>query len=508
MRQRFSLQSLVRLFASNTFFWLVIGLFVFQAAWIALTGRYPQAFDEQFHFGAIQLHAQRLWWPFLPDSVMGSNGLGQIARDTSFLYHYLMAFPYRLLTVITDSVTAQIIGLRLVDVALAASGFVIYRKVCRSAGLSAAKTNAIIFFVALLPVFPLMAGQLNYDDLLFPLTGLTFLWAIRLYQGYRAQGALDWLLLLRLILLMLFVITVKYPFLPIALALVVFFAPIVWRQRRVMRSEVWRAVVRLRHRSQVLYAVAAIIGLLLVGGSYGVNVWRYHKINPSCNQVLSVQECSSYGPWLRDYLNEHDPSRVKPSVAQIVGYPVVWAESMMRETFFTIYSKYDANHVVLYFVGEPIRPLIDMGWVWFWLGVAVLAGALPYLLRDGLTRMLLLATLLYTAALFLVNVRDFIDTSQPVAIHGRYFFPVLIPWLICLVGGFDHILLYMRPHYARKLRHAALGLLLLSAVVYTQGSGFGTYVVRSNDDWFWPQSTLAQRVNAGARRVIDPVVLD
>ena len=49
-----------RLFRSPQTFYVVVGILVLQSVWIALTARYPQAFDENYHFGLIQLHAHQL----------------------------------------------------------------------------------------------------------------------------------------------------------------------------------------------------------------------------------------------------------------------------------------------------------------------------------------------------------------------------------------------------------------------------------------------------------------
>ena len=40
-----------KVLASNKFFIFVLVLFVLESALIALTAAYPQAFDENFHFG-------------------------------------------------------------------------------------------------------------------------------------------------------------------------------------------------------------------------------------------------------------------------------------------------------------------------------------------------------------------------------------------------------------------------------------------------------------------------
>src|ERR1700721_3858493 len=85
---------------SKGFYRFVIVFFVFEAAWIALTAAYPQAFDEQFHFGLIKIYSHYLL-PFLSKQPAGANQFGAVARDPSYLYHYSMSFPYRLIELIT-----------------------------------------------------------------------------------------------------------------------------------------------------------------------------------------------------------------------------------------------------------------------------------------------------------------------------------------------------------------------------------------------------------------------
>ena len=54
------LQRLIVLAADKRLFYLVIVLLVIQALWISLSGRYPMAFDEDFHFGIIRLYSDHI----------------------------------------------------------------------------------------------------------------------------------------------------------------------------------------------------------------------------------------------------------------------------------------------------------------------------------------------------------------------------------------------------------------------------------------------------------------
>ncbi|HXE10103.1 MAG TPA: hypothetical protein VN554_01620, partial [Verrucomicrobiae bacterium] len=106
---------------SRRFFWVILALFVIQAAWIALSGLYPMAFDEDFHLGIIRLYAHHIS-PFWAGQPPGADAFGAVARDPSYLYHYLMSFPYRLSGLFTHDQTLQILWLRAINIALFTAG--------------------------------------------------------------------------------------------------------------------------------------------------------------------------------------------------------------------------------------------------------------------------------------------------------------------------------------------------------------------------------------------------
>ncbi len=78
--------------SSRFFFRLIVAVSLLSAVWIALSARYPMAFDEDFHLGLIRLYASH-GWPFWSGQPANADVFGAVARDPSFLYHYLMSFP-------------------------------------------------------------------------------------------------------------------------------------------------------------------------------------------------------------------------------------------------------------------------------------------------------------------------------------------------------------------------------------------------------------------------------
>jgi hypothetical protein len=131
-----------------------MGLFIFQSTWIALTMRYPGAFDENFHLGLIKIYSHQ-WLPFIGDQPPLAEVYGAVARDPSYLFHYLMSFPYRFIQLFTDSQTLTVILLRLINVAIAATGIMVFSRVLARLPMSAAARNVALYFYAAIPVVTL-----------------------------------------------------------------------------------------------------------------------------------------------------------------------------------------------------------------------------------------------------------------------------------------------------------------------------------------------------------------
>jgi hypothetical protein len=504
MRQKSTWQTAVRVLGSKKFLWFVLVLFILQAVWVALTGRYPQAFDEQTHFGITQLYANQ-WWPFFAHQPPHAGLYGDVVRNPSFLFYYLLSFPFRLIRLFTDNQMLQIIILRFINIGLAVSSLVVFRNVLLEMRLSRAKSNLTIFLVTLLPFAVLLASQISYDNLQFLLAGVSFLWAVRLYKGYQRSGQLDWFRLAGLMILGLFACSVKYTFLPLFIGFVAAFLPGMWRTRRTAASSFIGRFLKLRLAAKLGFVAAFTVAVFLFAGGVGLNLVRYHAPEPRCDLVIGRAECAQYGPWYRD----HAPGVVRhhPPASGMLTYPFVWLQYMVRESFFAISSAFDSANVVQYFVEPAIVQLWIVGWFWAAFCILALLWTWRYLWREGLTRMVLVASLFYAAALFFVNLRDYRRVGYPVAIHGRYLLPVLIPLLACVVIGLSRWLHARHPDFSRRAKLGLAGLAAITLLLFTQGGGMTTYVVRSNTTWFWPESRLAQRANQDLKTAIDPFIL-
>jgi len=491
---------LLRALASKTMARITLVWFSFESLWIALTSRYPMAFDEQQHFGAIKLHTHT-WLPFFTSTPPNSFQFGAITRDPSFLYYYVMSFPYRLIELFTDSLTVQVILMRVLNIGLVLAGIIVFRKLLIKLGLNSLRANVLTIFFTLIPIFPLMAGQISYDNLVFLLAAVTLYMGVSFMQHFQKTKEIKAGLLVWLLIISLYASMVKYAFLPVFVAIFLSVAWVIvrhWTATWRALAQWWRAA-SLRVRTGVI--VSLLLGLGLFAGSYGYNMVRYHNPVPRCDKVLTTQECSFYAPWNRDDVY----SRNRPVLTWGDALPYVhqWFGQMMQETFFEVYSRYEGDTVVYHAVWPP-HTLLVTAWVLFWLGAIGLIYNARAIWQRLDWRLLFAVLFLYGLALFYTNVKGYMRSGVPVAIHGRYLIPLMIPIVGIALISVGKLLrdLAHRFSVSRTFKFAAL---VVVFVVFLNG-GLIAFITSGGDIWFWPQSPAAQHVNYTAKRLLDPLL--
>ncbi len=488
------LAKLLDIVASKKFFYCIVGLLIVQAAWIALSGGYPMAFDEDFHFGIIRLYSHHLL-PFWSSQPPNADVFGAVYRDPSYLYHYLMSFPYRLIGLFTSDATVQVLVLRFVNIALFATALPLYRRLLLKSGASARTVHVVLALFVLVPIVPFLAAQINYDNLFIPLVALVLLLALSVQNSMRADGPLNVVRLTQLITIGLLACLVKYVFLPILLAVFVFLAVQAYRYLG-KRHTFWRGlglgVSQVGKRRRWLLVGLLVVSVGLFGERYAINAVRYHQLVPSCDKVLSVQRCKTYGPWNRDYNfalikdDRHDNP---------LTYSTDWFYGVWFRTFFAVDGP--ASNF------ETRGPLVIPA-----LGAIVLAGfgLVTFLIwsrrifarynRDVLG-LFGLVLAIYVAVLWLDNYQAYTRTGQPVAISGRYLLAVYPLLMLMLALGYKAAL-------GRRPR-LQLAVAVVAVLAFMWGGGALTYILRSRDAWLWPNSGV-QRANNDVRQWLAPVV--
>ena len=481
--------------------WMSIGIllfFVFESAWIAFSAIYPQAFDENFHFGLIQTYSH-YWLPFLSKQPPGANVYGAVARDPSYLYHYLMSFPYRFIELFVHGQTGQVILMRLTNIGIFGIGLVLFRRVLLRIGVSLKLFNAIFFIFVLIPIVPQLAAQINYDNLIFPLVAWTCLLTFDAIDEIKKRQP-SFRTLATLLIVCLLTSLVKYAFLPIFLGVVIFVSILGYRAfRGDFKSyllHIWNSFKTQSKVSKTVLISLLIISLSLFVQRDGINLVKYHALAPNCASVLNVQDCSAYSVWDFNYLS-HKNVIANPHLVSKnpIYYIAEWLYWMWYRLFFTV------NGPNSQFTNYPPLPLPSAAAALIavigTLGIIKfrrrLFGSNPYIV------FLLLISVLYILALLLQGYASYKYTAVLQNMNGRYLLPVL-PLLVALAG--------MSFSFAfRKLNTYKAVVTALVMLLFLQGGGFLTFISRSDDTWDWPNSAVT-KANDTARRVTKPVIVD
>jgi hypothetical protein len=482
------------LIGSSKFFWGILALLALQAAWIACSGRYPMAFDEDFHLGIIRLYAHHLS-PFWSGQPAGADMFGAVFRDPSYLYQYLMSFPYRLISVFTSDQTIQVLWLRAINIGLFAGGLAVYRRLLLKTGASRAIVHGCLLVFVLIPVVPLLAAQINYDNLFIPLVGLALLMTVNFNEELTRNKRINPATLLQVLILCLLASLVKYAFLPVFIAVVAYLVVRLWQVLKTPR-QIWLAKVAAMKRLGTLSGLLLVMGMVISGGlfieRYGINLVRYHTPVPDCSKVLSVRACSAYAPWIRDnYLETHkNPTASHSSVT----FASDWLYGMWFRLFFAVdgpASNFETR-------GPLVVPAVSA----IVFAVACVPLVLGYLRRifrlydASVLGLLAAVTVLYIAVLWIDGFQAYVRTGQPVAINGRYLLPVLLPLMLVSALAINEL---FKRHTELKLLVGCLAVLSL-----LWGGGALTYILRSRDGWYWPDPAV-RTVNHAVQDTLGPV---
>jgi len=468
---------------SNTFFAIILGIFIVQALWIAWSGAFSMAYDEFFHLGIIQEYAKG-WTPFIHQPA-GPAVLGALERDPSFLYHYLMSFPYRIIVALWHTSTAQIIALRVINIGLFVWGLMLYRKLLLRAGVSRRVAHIILLFFTLIPTVLMVAVQINYDNLMFVASGAALFLAVDITLRLRHPKTFPLLRSVLLITVLMAGSIVKYAFLPLALTIGLFMVLqvfLAFHQKQItwqlITSEYYNSIRR-------PLSWIAVIGFVVVGFLFaeriGGNVILYHTPAPDCSAVLSLEQCKGHAAFERNenYKANNLAANITTKNKQL--YPRFWYGQMMQESFFAV-----GTRELSYPLAQALPTAYNAGLFIMAVMIAFIAYGAFWLWRNPVWQLFTLATLAYTAVLFARNYSEYVKLGVPVAIHGRYiiyFMPLIAAMAAASASK------YIRG-WGRCIVYGCVTILLGMMMM---GGGWLPYMIRSADSWMWPHAAPINR---------------
>ncbi|HRF28123.1 MAG TPA: hypothetical protein PL051_00570 [Candidatus Saccharibacteria bacterium] len=464
--------------------WIVITLLVIQALWIAFSFRFPMIYDETAHVNLIQTYSSQIS-PYTEDAP--ANMTVQVS-----LYHYLLSFVYRTVQLGTENLAVQILLLRVINIAFFAIGLILAAKLMRKIQIRYVHINIGLLLFVLLPVTSLVAATINYDNLLFPLTMLYLLLAIDLLQS---KKPLNWHNVFLLISVGCLTALVKYTFLPIFAASILAIIVYLLLARRTyivkgLKNFSAQLTLLLRGKSiALMLALVLIVGLFMI--TYARNVLVYGSVKPSCVQLHTTEECLNNGIVKRN--REAEATASKRPVGDIVDFTKIWTRNMVTMTGMTGNSTESGAFVLrkplplitLTIYGGIIASIIALVFAWRYLNASV-----SWYFVAGMFVMLV-------ASVYVVNAIGYYRLHAAYANQPRYILSLLPIYLTMAVVAVSYL-----TRYSRTLRWSIFAVVL---ILFTQGGGLVTHIVRSDSSWYW-NSPAVRQINTSARGALTPLV--
>ncbi len=482
---------------SNKFYIFILIFFIFESVWIALSAAYPQAFDENFHFGLIKYFSTHLN-PFTSSEPKSAYQFGLVFRDPSYLYHYLMSYLYLIIKHFTSVQIYQIVILRFIDIIFFSIGLIFFRKIFIKLKISKALTNISLLLFCLIPIVPQMAGQINYDDLLFALVGIIGVLSLKIIDQLKNKDVHSRDIAI-LFILCTFTALVKYAFLPIYLGIVLFFIYLTYRvfdkKLGVFFNKLWRDFIKQKLVSKILIVFFIILSLFMFTQRDLVNLIEYGAISPNCSKVLTVKDCSQYYVWKSDY-KRHQlvlDHKVKAS-SNPFYYTYQWFYWMWYRLFFAI------NGPKSGYTNYPPLPLPSAAAIIIFL--SGLFFAVKYFRKifskNYYFKLLLVISLIYLIALFVQGYITYNYTAVLENMNGRYLIPILLFIIIILAKGFEYGL--------NKFNKLKVLIAILALLLFIEGGGFLTYVVRSDDSWYINSNKII-KINKAVKKITKKAII-
>ena len=403
-----------------------------------------------------------------------------------------MSFPYKLISFITDNIPTQVVFLRMLNVLMAASGIYIFYKFFRELGIKTYLVNVGLFVFAFLPLWTNVAANINYDNMVFLLTGLFFLYSSRLI----ANRKLDIPLVIKILTTGLFASLIKFTFLPLFLTAVLLLLFYVINRENGMRN-FWVSLKHsLKHNkftfSTWVWSILLIIVILLSGFRYGIPMLIHRTPIPNCSVLMEKSRCATnpvHGIEQRALETKDQRSTQLPST-----YVQSWVNRMTRDYNITAVNTPD---------GTKVQSSPSIYSVALATGLACGILILIYMWRsmklDSRYAFTILSSCGLLAATLLFNISTYYQYHADLNVQPRYALSILPVIIVFSVMAINSLL---ARHFYIKL-----SLFLLLMIVTTQGGGIFTHIKVSDSTWYWDNSKV-QKIQNEARELISPLISD
>lgn len=471
----------------------MVAVFVLQALWFATSFHFPMVYDERFHYELINAFTDK-WLPYLTNESANIDYYRDLSTRGGLLFHYILSFPLSVMQFFEISITGQVVVLRYINVIVAASGLLVFKKILNHLRLSQAAINVGIMIYVLLPLTAYVAGSINYDNALFLFFALFTLACIK-----AADTKKELLLEKSLIVIIYGCIAslIKLTFLPVFAAGVAVVG-LVWFKRFGGRGVLDAVGHRFRGGAKSVGLVGGvllfvgIVAVILFSSVYIKNLVLHGSPSPACTKTLPLEDCLRSDLEARNYKAEQtkldrDAKPLSDYVMfdwvrfMISGYSAIMVNTQEGST-------YDVRPMPVIYSATTFGVFIMIGAIL--LGWRYVPKGVP---------MTIIGVIVFTTLLSLLwfNIQGYYRYHEMFANQPRYLIYIM------------PIFLAVGVHVLNKLMKGAIltkiALFFLALVLFTQGGGALSYLVRSDEGWYLNNTTV-RSINIKVRDTIEPLI--
>lgn len=413
------LRKLKKFFSGKKFIYVVLLLFLAQGIYFASAIRYEIPPDERTHFQLTNYYAEQpiLHGPFIT-SQYDHFKLGDIQRTTSYLYHYLMNFPLRVVKHISSDISTQVFILRIINVLLGVAAIFILFKLFNKLKVPDLVSNLSLLALVLTGMFVWIFAAINYDNLAMPLFFLLVYFAVSFVQ-HKKFTTLLWVTFLSMALVL-----TKVTYAPTVLF--IYLAGLFLLRQdagAVLKTRRLNIKINKTRPLMVFLIVANLIFLGLCIERFGVNIVKYHAVSPSCSKVHTYNECLQLPTFARSV---KQAAKFKAEGSAVPFTPIEFAGSWIEQMYERIYFYFGHKYILPNNAAKAL------------MGVTLAAILIFFIFRPAklvTTRELgLLASVaaFYVLLLFFFNMHSYLSTGAQFGFQGRYLLPV-VPFIYLFI---------------------------------------------------------------------------
>jgi hypothetical protein len=477
---------LISAFSSQWFFIVVIVLFIVQALWWATTVRYPMLFDESYHVGVIQEHINQML-PIIGNQPTRLDEYGSVVYGHTSLYHLTMSLPYRLVAMVSDNFILQIIFLRLINIAYATIGLIIFAKTFSLIGIKRIYGNITLLIFTLVPIVPFVSATISYDNLIFLLTAAFMFQTVKIIQARKL--ILGWLY--GFIITGMLASLVKYTFLPVFIFGVIYIALFL---RKKYQSTIFSlAKKNIDKSSKLLFAVCIAVFLTLSSLftlRYIVPIIKYSSPLPKCHAVLSIERCMNNGVYKYEYEAMQTKQERQPEPVGL--FALTWLKTVVMQL-----DTSAANTRKGIEIGKAMPVYSTVLILSVYVGAALIIYRWKEFTAKKSWQFLLFTSVFIVGYVALFNMVSYYSVNLDINTQARYFLSILPIFIVMSVMSLSKML--------GRHRVVKVGVLTIFILLATQGGGIIKPIMNANSGWFWENNYIIN-MNQNIKDLLAPVV--